>query len=240
MNSMAGIEPGTAVHSTDGPAGTVEGHAAPLREGETAEGVLLVRSHDGARSYRVPATLIQSISTQDGRPVVRLNASSAMLQGYVSEVRPAADIATSSRPASEEWAPGSEEAELRIPLVAEELAVHTQPISLGRVHVHKGVETVEQQLTIPIFREEAIVERIAPEDYDVTAAVGPDELIIPVVEEKIVFEKRAVVKEYIRIRKQRVQEDQDVRGTVRREYVEVTEQPREGQDSSAPSLFKVQ
>jgi uncharacterized protein (TIGR02271 family) len=163
-----------------------------------------------------------------------------MLEGYVAEVRPLEDAATAPRMAPEEWVPTSEQDTLRLPLAAEELEVQTQPVSLGKIHVHKGVETLEQHLTIPISREEAIVERIAPEDYDATAPTGPDELIIPVVEEKIVFEKRAVVKEYIRIRKRRVQEEQEVRGTVRREFVEVTEQPRDGQDAHAPSLFRVQ
>lgn len=240
MEGFSEIEPGTSVRSTDAIVGTVEGLAPAAQEGETPAGVLLVRSTDGTRTYRVPATLVRRLDEKDGRHIVILNVSASALEGYVAEVHPAAIEKAIASPAAEEWTPESAQDTLRIPLLAEVLDVQTQSIDLGHVRVHKGVETTEQQLHIPVTHEEVVVERLAPEDYDATVPAGPDELIIPVVEERIVFEKRAVVKEYIRIRKQRVQVDQEIRGTVRREYVEVTEQPRDGQDPHAPSLFTVQ
>ena len=70
-----------------------------------------------------------------------------------------------------------------------------------------------ESLRVPKKREEAHVERIpveegqAPEDIE----VRDDEVLIPVTEEEIVVEKREVVKEVLRVRKD-VVEDEEVVG----------------------------
>jgi uncharacterized protein (TIGR02271 family) len=239
MNTIERIDPGTMVYGTDGVIGIVEGQAEPVLNDEPAEGVLVVRSHDGVRCYRVPATFISTVTVRNGQPAVELNVSSAVLESRLAEVRPAAGRAAASNPVRKEAASASEQETIRLPIHTEELDVRTQPITLGNVHVHKGVETVEQHLTVRVFREEAIIEHIAPEDYDATTPPGPDELILPVMEEKIFIEKRAVVKEYLRIRKVRVWEEQEPRATARHEFVEVTEQPSEGRQARDTPLFRV-
>ncbi len=111
--------------------------------------------------------------------------------------------------------------ELRLPVYEEALVVQTRPQEIGRVRVHKTVETVEQQFTAPVVREEVTVERIPADQYDASAPADPDTTVIPVVEERLVVETRAVVVEYVCIRKRRVTEEQDVRAPVRREVVTV-------------------
>lgn len=113
---------------------------------------------------------------------------------------------------------------LRIPVVAEELVVETHPISLGAVHLHKGVHTEQQTIQVPVYHEEALVERLEPGAYDAARIEDPDALFVPIYEEELVIEKRQVLKEYIVVRKRRVEERRPVSETVRREYVEVTEQ----------------
>jgi len=240
MNTTEGIDPGAMVYGTDGVIGIVEGQAEPVLNDEPAEGVLVVRSHDGVRCYRVPANFIGTVTIRDGQPAVELNVSSDVLESRLAEVRPVAERDAAWNPAQKEAPSAFEQETIRLPIHTEELDVRKQPITLGYVHVHKGVETVEQHLAVRVFREEAVIEHIAPEDYDATASPGPDELILPVMEEKIFIEKRAVVKEYIRIRKERVWEEQEPRATVRREFVEVTEQPSEGRESRDAPLLRVQ
>ena len=119
---------------------------------------------------------------------------------------------------------------VRVPVRAEELVVGTRPVQLGMVRLHKGVETGEQRLTIPLTREEVVVERIPADQFDAAAPLDPDETIIPVVEERLVVETRAVVVAYVRVRKRRVTEQRDVRAPVRREVVTVEEQRAAGAD----------
>ncbi len=119
---------------------------------------------------------------------------------------------------------------VRVPVRAEELVVGTRPVQLGTVRLHKGVETGEQRLTVPLTREEVVVERIPADGFDATAPLDPGETIIPVVEERLVIETRAVVVAYVRVRKRRVTEQRDVRAPVRREVVTVEEQRAAGTD----------
>jgi uncharacterized protein (TIGR02271 family) len=58
--------------------------------------------------------------------------------------------------------------------------------------------------------------REAPE-----AEIGEDEVTIPVTEEEVVIEKRPVVKEEIRVRKDVVEEEEIVEEDVRKEEVDV-------------------
>jgi len=119
---------------------------------------------------------------------------------------------------------------LRVPVRAEELVVGTRAVQFGTVRLHKGVETGEQRLTIPLTREEVVVERIPADRFDAAAPLDPDETVIPVVEEQLVVETRAVVVAYVRVRKRRVTEQRDVRAPLRREVVTVEERPMAGAD----------
>src|SRR3954452_19297401 len=89
-----------------------------------------------------------------------------------------------------------------------------------------------ESIRVPKKREEANVERIpveegqAPEDIE----VRDDEVLIPVTEEEIVVEKREVVKEVLRVRKD-VVEDEEVVGVdahERDEHRNLDERARRG------------
>lgn len=114
--------------------------------------------------------------------------------------------------------------EVRIPVTEERLEVGKRQIDLGEIRVHKTVEEVEEVRRGPLNREDVEIERVrvnrrvtVPEERRQEG----DWLIIPVMEEILVVEKRLMVTEEIRIRKHLVTEDREVRATVRREHASI-------------------
>lgn len=223
-NNYDAIHPGARVKAGDTTIGTVERLEGADQGGQPDH--MTVRSQDGQQSYNVPLLLVTEVGQGTFNNAVQLSIAPADLAHYQSASMETTGIATTpTTPTtpSGEWE-GTGDDTLTIPLAAEELVAEKQPIVLGKVRVHKGVETVQQNMTVPVYHEEAIVEHIPVDQYDANAPVGPNDLIIPVTEEQIVVEKRTVVKEYIRIRKNIVTQEQHISDTVRREFVELTEQ----------------
>ncbi len=94
---------------------------------------------------------------------------------------------------------------LRIPVVAEQLAVGTRTVDTGRgVRVHKTV--VEQPVTIDerLGRDEVevrhvAVDRIVAPDEAPTTRHDGDTLVVPILEEVLVVERRIRIKEELHI-----------------------------------------
>ena len=113
-----------------------------------------------------------------------------------------------------------------VPVIREELRVTRRQVERGGVRVHKRVEEREEVVEQPAIREEVTVERV-PIGQPIEAAVGSrqegDTLIIPVLEEMLVVEKRLVLKEEVRITKRRIEEREQARIVLREEHVEIEE-----------------
>ena len=108
----------------------------------------------------------------------------------------------------------------------EELAVGTQARERGRARLRKYVTTEEQQVTVPVQREEARVEREPITDANLDAATsGPDiteaEHEVTLREEEPVVEKQAVPKERVRLDTDTVTEERQVGEEVRKEQIQV-------------------
>jgi uncharacterized protein (TIGR02271 family) len=108
----------------------------------------------------------------------------------------------------------------------EELAVGTQARERGRARLRKYVTTEEQQVTVPVQREEARVEREPITDANLDAATsGPDiteaEHEVTLREEEPVVEKRTVPKERVRLDTDTVTEERQVGEEVRKEQIQV-------------------
>jgi uncharacterized protein (TIGR02271 family) len=108
----------------------------------------------------------------------------------------------------------------------EELAVGTQARERGRVRLRKYVTTEQEQVTVPVQREEVRVEREPVTDANLDAAMaGPDiteaEHEVTLREEEPVVEKRTVPKERVRLDTDTVTEERQVGEEVRKEQVEV-------------------
>lgn len=116
---------------------------------------------------------------------------------------------------------------LRIPIVEEQLTLETRVVETGRgVRIHKTVS--EQPVTIDerLVREAVDVRRV-PVDRLVAADESPapryegDTLIVPVLEEVLVVERRLRVKEELHITRTRVEERYHDTVPLKAERVEV-------------------
>ena len=108
----------------------------------------------------------------------------------------------------------------------EELRVGTQTRERGRARLRKYVVTEDQQVTVPVSREEVRVEREPITDANRDAATrGPaiseEEHEVTLREEQVVVDKRAVPKERVRLDTETVTEERQVAEEVRKEQIEV-------------------
>ena len=103
----------------------------------------------------------------------------------------------------------------------EELRAGTREREAGALRVRKRVRTDREQIEVPTRHEEVSVERVPASGAATEAEIGEDEVVVPVTEEEVVVDKRAVAKEEVRIRKDVVEDTETVEEDVRREEVEV-------------------
>jgi uncharacterized protein (TIGR02271 family) len=127
--------------------------------------------------------------------------------------------------------PGSDledEDELRVQRSEEELRAGTREREAGAMKVRKRVRTDREQIEVPTKHEEVSVERVPVEGEATEAQIGEDEVTVPVTEEEVVVDKRAVAKEEVRLRKDVVEDTEVVEEDVRREEVEVEDDTERG------------
>jgi len=106
----------------------------------------------------------------------------------------------------------------------EELRANKQSVQAGEVSVRKEVKTEHKTLDVPVTREEVVIDRRPASGKASTGDIRPgEEIRIPVREEHVNVEKTPVVKEEVHVGKRKVQETQQVSGTVRKEEVRVEE-----------------
>jgi uncharacterized protein (TIGR02271 family) len=117
-----------------------------------------------------------------------------------------------------------DEDELRVQRSEEELRAGTREREAGRLNVRKRVRTDREQIRVPKRREEVSVERVPVNEEGTGTEIGEDEVSMPVVEEEVVTEKRPVVKEEVRVRKDVVEDEEIVEEDVRKEEVDVDDQ----------------
>jgi uncharacterized protein (TIGR02271 family) len=114
-----------------------------------------------------------------------------------------------------------DEDELRVQRTEEELRTGTREREAGSLNVRKRVRTDREQVRVPTRREEVSVERVPVNEERTGTEIGEDEVSMPVVEEEVVTDKRAVAKEEVRVRKDVVQDEQVVEEDVRKEEVDI-------------------
>lgn len=112
----------------------------------------------------------------------------------------------------------------RIPLIEEQLKVGKRVVETGRVRVRTTVEESRVWVREDLEREEVEVVRV-PVDRQVDVApqvrVENDVMIVPVVEEVVVVEKRLVLVEELHIHRRRTTEHVEEPFTLRRTRAEV-------------------
>jgi uncharacterized protein (TIGR02271 family) len=121
-----------------------------------------------------------------------------------------------------------DEDELRVQRTEEELRAGTRERQAGALNVRKRVRTDRERIEVPTRREEVTVDRVPVEGEAATEAeIGDDEVSIPLTEEEVVVEKRPVIKEEVRIRKDVVEDTEVVEEDVRREEVDIVDDATE-------------
>lgn len=124
-----------------------------------------------------------------------------------------------------EPAAATEKPEVTIPVIEERAQVGKQVVETGKVRITKRVSEHEEVIDEPLLREQAAIERVPVNRY-VEQAPQPrqegDTLIIPVVREDIVVQKRLVLVEELHVTKEVVEARDPQTVTLRREEVEIT------------------
>jgi uncharacterized protein (TIGR02271 family) len=121
-------------------------------------------------------------------------------------------------------ATGSTE-ETVVPVVQEELNVGTRRVETDAgVRVRKTVAKKVQVIDEPLVKDELDVERVAVDRYvdkPVAVRYEGDTMIVPVLEEVLVVQKRLLLKEEVRITRRRSEHRAPQRVSLRAEHVEV-------------------
>jgi uncharacterized protein (TIGR02271 family) len=113
--------------------------------------------------------------------------------------------------------------EVHMTLAEEQLAIGKREVGAGGVDIHKRVETEHVQETVPVRREEIIVERrpVTGVVGNVHIAEADAHIRVPLFKEEVVAEKVVVPKEELVVRKKEVIDHETVGATLRSEYAEV-------------------
>jgi len=183
------------VKSRDGLTGTVEPAEAT---GDSSPNQVVVRLEDGRR-IQVPA---ESLVLQEDKSY----------------------LLTLGRDEIEARSEASDRDTLVVPVVAETLDVQKRWVESGRVRITKVVHQREEVVDEPLLREEVEVERIAVNrvvEGPVAIRHEGDVMIIPVLEEVLVVEKRMMLKEELHVRRRRFEESRPQRVILRTEEAAV-------------------
>lgn len=229
MRSFNAILPGARVRTDEGFLGTVERLDHHWAESGDQPDRMIVRSEDGHWRYSIPLMFVHSVTQGAVQPIVNIAMHPDELIHYVYEAipKPTQQPNTPSQPATrtDTAVPPNDDDVLNLPIYEEELFVRKRPVVLGKIHVHKGVESEERHVSLPVYHEETIIDHLSPDQFDLAQSrKNPNETYIPIVEERLIVQKQMVVKEYLRVRKQLVPEQQEVNETVRHETVRLTEE----------------
>jgi uncharacterized protein (TIGR02271 family) len=111
----------------------------------------------------------------------------------------------------------------RLTRAEEELRIGKRAVETGHVRVGKHVETEHVSAPVTLAKERVTVERRpVSESTGQEVRIGEDgEIVVPIMEEEAVVEKRAVVKEELVIAKERVTETETIETDVRKEQFDV-------------------
>jgi uncharacterized protein (TIGR02271 family) len=122
--------------------------------------------------------------------------------------------------------------EMVIPIVEEELTVETYRLARGKVRVNKRIETREEVVDTPVVHEEVVVEHVPVNKFvdDAAPEVRNENgvLIIPLIEEILVVEKRLFVREEVRVSTRRTTTNTPQTVVLRREVVDIEREDSTG------------
>jgi uncharacterized protein (TIGR02271 family) len=155
------------------------------------------------------------------------------------DIREAQDVrdAKDTRDANETREAKDTRDEVRIPLMREEIGIEKVARESGHVRIHKTIHTEEKHFTVPVTREEVLIEHVAvgrdaPMSAD--ASFQEDTVDVPLYEEEVRVSKRPYMEEEVVVRTVARSVEREGTATLRHEEAEV-EDTRKATGSSASS-----
>lgn len=104
----------------------------------------------------------------------------------------------------------------------EKLDVDKERVQSGEVKLRKEVIEENKSIDVPVTHEEVVIERHSVNDGRTDGDIGENETVrIPVSEERVEVNKRPVVTGEVEVRKERVQDTEHIRDTVKKEQAYV-------------------
>ena len=126
-----------------------------------------------------------------------------------------------------------------MPLHAEEISISKEKLETGRVQVSTVTRDHEQLVDELLTNEHVEIDRIPigkAIDARPDVREEADSIIVPVVEEVLVLERRLILKEEVHIRRVRGTERHQERVKLRKQEALVTRVPIEAQDKESSSI----
>lgn len=126
--------------------------------------------------------------------------------------------------------------EIVIPVIEEQVSVQKHMRESGVVEIRKSVHERTEVIDYPLLSEEVEIERVSVNrvvDEPVGIRHEGDTMIIPLLEEVLVVEKRLVLREEVHVKRvqHEVQESKSV--LLRQEHVDITRRPGDRSEGSA-------
>lgn len=195
------IQAGAQIIDTSGQRGVIE--SAPGTDGSGSSRVIVV--FEGGQRVRLPAEMITT--KDDG--TLRVPFSLAALQ-HDQPGGPSTGLA---------WV---------FPVMKEQLSVERRTVDIARVRVTKSVREEQRIVDEPLWRDEVGVELVEVNrivEGPVEVRQEGDTLIVPVMEEVLVVEKRLLLREELRLTRRRTEVHERQSVTLRAEEVSVERVP---------------
>ena len=120
------------------------------------------------------------------------------------------------------------QSEVILPLYAEELSVSKRRVATGRMRISTVTRNQEEQVEEALVREQVEIERRPvgkPVDGMPSIRREGDTIVIPVVEEQLVVERRLILKEEVRVTRIRKLEVHRERVVTRKQELELARVP---------------
>lgn len=119
-----------------------------------------------------------------------------------------------------------------IPVIHEQLEISKKLVETGRVNISKTVSEHQELVDIPLMHEEISVEKVSINRYiesnNQPVRYEGDTMIIPVVKEVVVVERRLMLVEELWVTKRKVETRHTEQVTLKKEEVKIERKPVSG------------
>ncbi len=178
----------------------------------------------------------RDIETAASKPATAAQEAAATAATAAAPVAATAAATATARRA--ETSQGREE--IRIPLMHEEIDIEKVARESGHIRIHKTVHTEEKHFSVPVTREEVIIEHVAiGRDAALTGddAFIEDTVDVPLYEEEVRVSKHSVLEEEVVVRTVAQSVEREGTAMLRHEEAEVEDTRRKTGLSAADSDY---